>query len=291
MGQGLLERLAQETLICEGAMGSELSARGVVFRNTGEANLTAPEVVAAVHRDYQQAGAQVFQTNTFAANLLMLERAGLAEQAAAMQTAAVRLCREAVGPDGLVGANLGPTGRLLAPLGEVSREEVVACYRHQLEVMLAQSVDFVLLESFEALEEVEAVLEAVRAVGCTLPVAVTMSFSSPQGRSMMGVDGARAGRELTALGADVVGANCGHPEGLLTAVRAMAEVTDRPLMAQPNAGMPELVAGRTVYRQSPEEFGRFAQALVESGVRLLGGCCGTTPAHIRQLARVARAGA
>jgi 5-methyltetrahydrofolate--homocysteine methyltransferase len=276
-------------LVCEGSMGVELAARGVSFRNSGEANLSHPEVVAAIHRDYLEAGATVFQTNTFASNQLMLERAGLGEQAAAIQTAAARICREAVGPEPLIALNLGPTGHLLEPLGDLPRERVVACYQRQLETMLPQALDFILVESFESLDEIDAVLEAIRTVACPLPVAVSMSFSHAQGTTMMGHDGAQAARKLSALGVDIIGANCGHVEGLRVALEQMAEVSDLPLMAQPNAGQPELIAGRTYYRQTSEEFGRFAQDLVEMGVRLIGGCCGTTPAHIRQLARLARA--
>ena len=270
-------------------MGVELAARGVSFRNSGEANLSHPGVVGAIHRDYREAGATVFQTNTFAANQMMLERAGLGEQAAAIQTAAARIVREAVGPEPLVALNLGPTGHLLEPLGDVPREQVVACYRRQVETMLPQALDFVLVESFESLDEAEAALEAVREAGCTLPVAVTMSFSNQNGTSSFGHDGAQAARRLGALGVDIMGANCGHMEGLRRALQQMAEVSELPLMAQPNAGQPELIGGRTIYRQTPEDFGRFAQGLIELGVRLIGGCCGTTPAHIRQLARLARA--
>ncbi len=290
MTRSLRERAHGGLLVCEGAMGSELAARGVVFRNTGEANLSHPEIVGSIHRDYQQAGATVFLTNTFAANELMLERAGLGEQAAAIQTAAVRVLREAVGSEPLVGIDIGPTGHLLEPLGDLPQEVALACYRHQLEVMLPQAVDFVIAETFEALEEVEVVVQAVREVDCRLPVVVTMSFSSPEGMTMMGQDGTQVARRLAGLGVDLMGANCGHVEGLRRALEQMAEVSEGPLVAQPNAGQPELVRGRTVYRQTPEEFGRFAQALVEMGVRVIGGCCGTTPAHIRQLARVARAG-
>ena len=146
-------------------MGSELSARGVSYRNTSEVNLSQPDALIAIYRDYLAAGAQVFQTCTFAANLLMLERAGLAEQAAAIQTAAVSIVREAVGPEPLLALDLGPTGRMLEPYGELTREQAVACFRQQLEVMLPLPVDFVLLETFEVLEEVEAALEAIRDAG------------------------------------------------------------------------------------------------------------------------------
>jgi len=289
MSRSIVEWASRGLLVCEGAMGSQLTAKGVAFRNTGQANLGHPEVVAEIHREYLEAGAEIFQTNTFAANSLMLERSGLAEQAAALQTAAVQILREAVGPEPLVGVDIGPTGHLLEPLGDISREQAVACYRQQLEVMLAQAVDFVLFETFETLEEVEAGLEAAGNLNCQLPLAVTMSFSSPKGTTMMGLTGTQVARELMALGVDVIGANCGHPEGLAQAIAEMAEVTETPLMAQANAGMPELIGGQTVYRQSPEQFGKFAQQLIEMGVRILGGCCGTTPQHIRQLRRLAEA--
>jgi 5-methyltetrahydrofolate--homocysteine methyltransferase len=291
MRPSLLERIKSDVLVCEGAMGSELAARGVSFRNTAELNLTQPDAILGVHRDYQAAGAQVFQTNTFAGNLLMLERAGLAEQAAPIQTAAVGLAREAIGPEALLALNIGPTGHLPEPYGDLPHAPAVACFRQQLEVMLPLDVDFVLLETFEALEEVEAALEALRELRCQLPVAATMSFSNPQGATMMGVNGQQAAHTLAALGVDIIGANCGDQVGLREALRQMAEVTDRPLMAQPNAGQPELVEGRTAYRQSAEDFGRYAQELLELGVRIIGGCCGTRTAHIQQLARLARAGA
>jgi len=285
----LLELVETGVLVCEGAMGTELSARGVSYRNTSEVTLSQPDALVAVYRDYQAAGAQVFQTCTFAGNSMMLERAGLAEQAATIQTAAVRLAREAVGPEPLLALDLGPTGHLLEPYGDLTREQAVACFRQQLEVMLPLPVDFVLLETFEALEEVEAALQAIHEAGCNLPVAVTMSFSNAAGTTMMGVSGTRAVQALSGLGVDVIGANCGHPEGLKEALRQMAESSDRVLMAQPNAGAPELIGGQTVYRQSPEDFGRYAQELLERGVRILGGCCGTGPAHVRQLARLAKA--
>lgn len=288
-GRQLLDELSERVLVCEGAMGSMLTAQGVKYRNTGEVNLTHPQIVTQIHRAYQQAGAEVFQTNTFAANLGMLRRAGLAGQAAQIQARAVQIVREAVGPEAYVAAGGGPTGQLLEPLGELSYEEAVSIYRQQFEVMLAGGVDFVLLETFESLEEVSAALEGMRAVGADLPVAVTMSFSLANARTAMGTDGATAARELAAQGVDIIGANCGHIEGLLTAIREMSETVDLPLMAQANAGQPELIGGETVYQGTPRESGELAAELISAGVRLIGGCCGTTPQHIREIARVAKA--
>jgi methionine synthase I (cobalamin-dependent) len=270
-------------------MGSQLAARGVTPRNSSEANLSHPELVAAIHRDYREAGAEVFQTNTFAANRFMLERAGLADQAGQIQTAAVSLLRDAVGPDAYVALNVGPTGHLLEPLGDLTAVEAEAGFRAQLESMLGLGVDFVLFETFEALEELEAAVRAARSLAVAIPLAATISFSNPVGTTMMGTDGSAAANALNDLGLDIVGANCGHPEGLATGLSAMAEHTNLPLMAQANAGAPLTENGETVYRQSPEDFGRYCQQLVEMGVSIIGGCCGTTPEHIRQLVRVARA--
>jgi len=289
-GKQMLGEMAERVLVCEGAMGTMLTAKGVDYRNTGEVNLTHPEVVGEIHRDYQQAGAEVFQTNTFAANLGLLRRGGFAEQAARIQTAAVRILREAVGQEAYVAAGAGPTGQLIEPLGELSRQEAVAIYRQQFEVMLATGmVDFVLLETFEDLVELRAAIDAVHEVDSEIVVAATVSFSRAEGRTMMGVDGDEAARELAEAGVEIIGANCGDLDGLLTAIRRMRQAVDLPLMAQPNAGQPQLVDGEAVYRGTPRESGELAAELIACGVRLVGGCCGTTPAHIGEIARAARA--
>ena len=272
-------------------MGSMLSAQGIKFANTGEVNLRHPEAVATVHRAYKEAGAEVFQANTFAANTHMLERAGLGAQAAEIQTAAVRIVREVVGDDGYIGADIGPTGAMIAPYGDLEPAAATAIFRQQLEVMLAAGVDFVLFETFEVIEELQAGIAACREIGVELPLLATVSFSSPNGRTMMGTDGATAAHKLDELGADIIGANCGDPKGLRIAIQAMGTVTQRPLMAQANAGVPHLVGGETVFDGKPVEAGQFAADLVREGVRIIGGCCGTTPEHIRQIARAAEAAA
>ncbi|MCK4322963.1 MAG: homocysteine S-methyltransferase family protein [Armatimonadetes bacterium] len=289
-GKQMLEEMGQRVLVCEGAMGSMLTVRGIKYRNTAEINLTHPEVVAEIHRSYQQAGAEVFQTNSFAANNAMLRRAGLEEQAASIQTAAVRIAREAVGPQAYLAAGAGPTGELVEPLGELSRDEAVAIYRQQFEVMLATGmVDFVLLETFEDMGELQTAIRAVREVNPNIVIAATMSFSMAEGRTMMGVSGTEAARQLAAEGVDIIGANCGDLEGLIIAAREMCQAVDRPLMVQANAGQPQLVDGEAVFRGTPQESGQLAAQLIACGVRLMGGCCGTTPDHIREIARAARA--
>lgn len=271
-------------------MGTMLARKGLRLRNTAKANLIYPDVVREVHAEYLEAGAEVFQTNTFAANLPMLERAGLSERAAEIQAAAVKILREAVGEQGYVGANLGPTGELLAPLGSLEFGDAVAIYRQQLDAMVPLGVDFILGETFEALEEAEAAVVAARQVAPHLPVAITMSFSLPNGRTSMGVSGRRAAERLLELDVDIMGVNCGHPEGLLVAFGEMAEVAgERVLMAQPNAGVPQLREGETVFNGTPTWSGEIAARLIGMGARIVGGCCGTTPDHIRQVARAARA--
>ncbi len=277
-------------LVCEGAIGTMLARKGVRVRNSGEANLTHPEVVAEVHREYLEAGAEVFQTNTFVSNLPMLERAGLASRAAELQAAALRILRDAVGDRGYIGINLGPTGELLEPLGELSRDRAIGVFRQQLEAMLPVGADFILGETFEALEEAEAAVRAAKELAPDLPLAITMSFSLPNGRSSMGVTGRIAAERLLELGVDILGANCGHPDGLLKAFAEMAEVGgSRVLMAQANAGLPVLRGEETVFDATPQWSGETAARLIELGARIVGGCCGTTPDHIRQIARAAQA--
>ena len=288
--ENLLAAARERILVAEGGMGTMLARLGVRVTNTAEANVTHPEIVAQVHREYLEAGAEVFQTNTFGANLPALERAGLADRAVEMQVEAVRILREVVGDKGWIATDLGPTGELIEPLGTTSMEQVVGVYRQQLEAMVPAGVDFVLGETFESLEEAEAAARAARAVAPELPLAITMSFSLPNGRTSMGVTGAQAAERLAELGVDIIGANCGHPEGTLIALGEMSETAgDRILMAQANAGVPVLRGGETIFEGTPQWSGEMAARLMEMGVRILGGCCGTTPEHIRQIARAAKA--
>ena len=288
VGRDLLALIEQRPVLLEGAMGTVLAARGLASENTGERNLTHPEVVADIHRAYLAAGSEAFQSNSFAANRRMLERAGLGDRVADIQRAAMRLVREAVGPEYPCGANVGPTGGLLEPYGDLTREAAIAIYREQLENQLPEGPDFVLFETFEALEELEAAFEASEQVAPHLPKLTCVSFSSPNGRTMMGVDGAQAAGKMMELGADVIGANCGHLEGLRTGIREMLRVADRPVMVEPNAGVPMLVGAETRFAGTPDQAAELAREMLDLGVRLVGGCCGNTPEHIRAMADVIR---
>jgi 5-methyltetrahydrofolate--homocysteine methyltransferase len=270
----------------EGAMGTMLAAKGLASENTGERNLTHPEVVADIHRAYLEAGSEVFQSNSFVATRPMLERAGLGDRVAEVQRAAMRIVREAVGLGYPCGANVGPTGGLLEPYGDMTRDEAITAYREQIENQLPEGPDFILFETFEALEELEAAFEAARQLAPDLPKLTCVSFSSPNGRTMMGVDGARAAEKMMELGADAIGANCGHLEGLRIGLGEMLRVADRPVMVEPNAGVPVLVGTETRFGGTPEQSAELAREFLDLGVRLIGGCCGNTPDHIRAISQV-----
>lgn len=284
MVQPLLAALSEHVLVANGAMGSMLAAKGLRLMNSAAANASAPDVVREVFSEYRAAGATVFQSNTFAANGPMLRHAGLEGQHDELNRLGVALAREAVGDDCYVAGNIGPTGELLRPLGLMSPAEAQEHFARQTAVLLAAGVDFILLETFEAVEELEAAVAGVRAAGSTLPLAITFSFSQPSGRSMMGVTPEQALRAMEDLGADVVGANCGLPEMTLAAIRTMAELTDRPLLMQANAGVPEIRDGQTVFSGDPAEAAELAVTAADLGARIVGGCCGTTPAHIAAIA-------
>lgn len=253
-------------------MGTALAARGLTLTNSAIANVEHPAAVRDIFREYRDAGALVFQSNTFVANQPMLEHAGYGEQHDEINRAGLRLAREAIGDDAHLAANFGPCGLMLEPLGTATAEQVAAIYEREARVLLAEGPDFVLFETFEALEELEAAVAGVRAAGLNVPLAITFSFSQPSGRSMMGVTPRQAAETMIALGADIVGANCGLPEVTVAALRDIAEVTDKPLMVQANAGIPEIRNGETCFSGTPEDAAALAQEAVQIGARIIGGC-------------------
>ena len=263
MPRDIMAALERSVLVCEGGMRTALSARGVTAGNASEANLTHPELVAEVHHSFMQAGAEVFLTNTFAANPLVLERAGLRDAAPLIWASAVRICREAVGPEAFVCATAGPTGEPPAP-------GVRDGYRRQFEAMLGPDVDCILLEGFDALEEAEAAVRGARDVDAAIPLAVTLSFREPASQA--------AAARLCEHDVQIIGVGCGPAEALEAAFREMAQDTDRALMARPDAGA-----------TTPVEMGRLAARLIACGARIVGGCCGTTPEHVAHIARAAGA--
>jgi 5-methyltetrahydrofolate--homocysteine methyltransferase len=284
------------TVLGDGAMGTMLQAAGLVTGGLSEEwNASHPEVVRSIYRQYVDAGAQVITTNTFGGNRYRLERDELQESGWELNRVAVQLAREvadAAGHPVLVAGSMGPTGRMFVPLGELDPGDAEAAYREQAAALAAGGADFVIIETMSALEEVTAAVQGVR--GATdLPLAVTMTFDT-NFRTMMGVKPAAAVKAIRALGVRVIGANCGNGPGEIERVvgeMIAAKPDDVFLVAQSNAGLPQVdvATGRIRYDGTPEVMAGYAVKVRDMGVRYIGGCCGTTPAHIAAMAEALRA--
>jgi len=278
-----LESLHDRVLVCDGAMGSMLYDRGVFVNQSFEAlNLTRPDLVVEVHRAYVDAGADVIETNTFGANQLKLAGFGLADRFVEINVVGARLARQAAGASGYVAGAIGPLGVKVGDGGSTRVEAAETHFAEQAAALLEGGVDLLLLETFGALGELEAAVRAVRRLSA-LPVIAQMA-TGEDGLSLDGVTPEQFALTLSAHGATMVGVNCGAgPASTLETVERMAEVTDVPLSAQPNAGGPQEVEGRRLMLSSPEFLASYARRYVAVGVGLVGGCCGTTPAHIARI--------
>jgi len=278
-----LEALHDRVLVCDGAMGSVLYDRGVFVNQSFEAlNLRRPELVVEVHRTYVDAGADVIETNTFGANQLKLAEFGLGDQCAQINVAGVRLARQAAGAAGYVAGAIGPLGVKVGAGGATPVETAELHFAEQAVALLEGGVDLLVLETFRMVGELEAAIRAVRGL-TALPVVAQMA-TGEDGLSPDGVTPEQFAATLLASGATVVGVNCGAgPAATLESVERMAEATDAPLSAQPNAGGPKDVDGRRLVLSSPEFVASYARRYVAAGVGLVGGCCGTTPAHIARI--------
>ena len=278
-----LEALHDRVLVCDGAMGSELYDRGVFVNQSFEAlNLTRPELVVEVHRAYVEAGADVIETNTFGANRMKLPGFGLADRLAQINIAGVRLARQTAGASGYVAGSIGPLGVRVGAGGSTTVETAESHFAEQATALLEGGVDLLLLETFGQVAELEAAVRAVRRLSA-LPVVAQMA-TGEDGLSLDGVRPEQFALTLLARGATLVGVNCGAgPAATLETVERMAEATDAPLSAQPNAGGPKEVEGRRLVLSSPEFLASYARRYVAVGVGLVGGCCGTTPAHIARI--------
>ena len=286
----LVEALAAAgPVVTDGAWGTQLLARGLPPGECPDAwNLSRPEQVEEVARAYVEAGSQVILTNTFRANRLTLAGHGLAEKAEKINRAGVEISRRAAAGRARVFASMGPTGKLLMT-GETTEEELHAAFAEQARALAEGGAEAILVETMSDLTEAKAALGAARETG--LPVVVSMVFDSGRNkdRTMMGATPEQVARELTEAGADGVGANCGS--GIASYVPVCARLrsaTHLPVWIKPNAGLPELVEGRTLWRTTPEEFAGHVPALIEAGAAFIGGCCGTTPEFVRALVRWVR---
>jgi methionine synthase / methylenetetrahydrofolate reductase(NADPH) len=282
-------------------MGTALYGRGVFLNKCfDELNLTQPELVRSVHEEYLQAGAEIIETNTFGANSFRLQRFGLQDQTRAINQAGARLAREAVAQladkqagSAFVAGSVGPLGIHLEPLGKTALEEARAAFAEQIEGLIAGGpgvgVDLLAIETMMAINETEQAISAARQVAPDVPL-LAMVTVDEDANCLDGTPADVAATRLAAAGADAIGVNCSTgPATVLTAIERMRAVTDLPLVAMPNAGMPRNVDGRNIYLCSPEYMASFARKFVRAGVQFVGGCCGTTPNHIRAMKSAIRA--
>jgi methionine synthase I (cobalamin-dependent)/5,10-methylenetetrahydrofolate reductase len=281
----LVERLRQAVVVADGAMGTALYDRGVFINQSFDALcLTRPELVAEVHREYLRAGAELLETNTFGANRARLAGHGLEDQVREINASAVRLAREAAGEEAWVGGSMGPVGVAGQVAGQFGPGDLERIFAEQAEALLEAGIDAFVVETIPWLFEMEAALAAIRRLDPAIPVVAMMTFND-EGETQGGETPETVVERLSAAGADVIGANCSvGPRPMLDAIARMS----RPgmlLAAMPNAGLPQSVEGRLLYMASAEYFGKFARRFVKAGVRLLGGCCGTTPEHVRHMRR------
>jgi methionine synthase / methylenetetrahydrofolate reductase(NADPH) len=269
--------------VLDGAMGTMLYSRGV-FVNVcyDELNLTQPALVQEVHEEYVKAGAEILETNTFGANPVKLSSYGLEEQTEEINRASVALARRAANGRAFVVGAIGPLGIRLEPWGPTAREEAIALFTRQARGLLEGGVDGFILETFSDLNELEAAFRAIRDLA-EFPVIAQMTVGQ-DGSTSYGTGVEAIATRLTEMGADVVGLNCSvGPAAMLDAIERMVELTDRPLSAQPNAGLPRAVDDRRIYLASPDYMAQYARRMIQSGARFVGGCCGTTPEHIRKI--------
>jgi methionine synthase I (cobalamin-dependent) len=276
-------------ILADGATGTMLMAQGLP---PGDApivwNVERPEQVQGLHRAYLEAGARLILSNTFSGNRFRLAKHHLQGRVVELNQAGIRLAREAVrqaGGEALVAGDIGPTGGLLAPLGGIGYTDAVAAFTEQASTLAAAGADLLWIETLSDLEEAQAAIEGARRAAPALPIVATMTFDT-HGRTMMGVTPEQAVTALKEWGAAAVGANCGTgPAEVLEVIRKMkAAAPEAVLVAKPNAGAPELVDGRSVYRADSQAMVSYAVAAAEAGGRVIGACCGSTPEHLRAMA-------
>jgi len=279
--------LSKKILVLDGAWGTEMIKRGLKPGECPELwNLNRPDDVRVIARAYKEAGADIILTNTFGGSRFKLKRSGISSNIKQINKKGVQLSREVCG-DSLVFASIGPTGEFLKPLGMVSKEEMVLCFSEQVEAFVEGGADGVIIETMIDLNETNCALKAVKE-NSNLPVAVSMTFDKGERgyATVMGITPEKAAKELEKAGADIVGSNCGSgTKNLIEIARIIRSVTTLPLWIKPNAGVPQLVKGKTVYPETPEEMAKFTPDLIKIGVNMIGGCCGTTPEHIRLIAK------
>jgi methionine synthase / methylenetetrahydrofolate reductase(NADPH) len=297
MTDRIQEMFAGRTVLCDGAMGTTLYARGVfINRCYDELNLSQPDLVRSIHDDYLQAGAELIETNTFGANAFRLLRYGFQDQVFAINKAGAEIARQAVrqiedkqAGKAFVAGAIGPLGVHLEPLGKTGLDEARAAFAEQIRGLVAGGADLLVVETVVALNEAEQAIMAARDVAPNLPVLAMITVDEDT-NCLDGASPETAAARLAEAGADAIGCNCSAgPATVLTAIERMSAVTSLPLAAMPNAGTPRAVDGRNIYLCSPEYMASFARKFLKAGAQFIGGCCGTTPNHIRAIKSAIRA--
>lgn len=277
-------------MITDGAMGTVLFSSGLDQGDPPELwNVDHPERVAAVHQAYFDAGAQVMLTNTFGGNRYRLMLHNSQDRVEEVNHAAAVILREVVTKNGdkaLVAGDIGPSGQVLTPYGELSFQEAKEGFTQQAEALISGGVDLIWIETMSDLEEVRAAVEGTRQISADIPIVTTMTFDT-HGHTMMGVSPEQALETLSSLGPEALGGNCGNgPDEIIEVIQKMHQVDpDLTLVAKANAGIPELVGGKPVYRASPATMADYAVNSYQAGARIIGACCGSTPDHIKAIAQ------
>src|SRR5258707_5568051 len=278
-----LEAFEERVLVCDGAMGTMLYAKGIFIKKSFDAlNVTQPDLVAEVHQEYVRAGADIVETNTFGANRIKLGTFGIADRLHAINEQGARIARHAAREQAYVAGAIGPLGIRIEPWGKTGVDEAREYFREQAAALAAGGVDLFILETFRDLNELGAAIDAVRMVS-DKPIVAQMT-TEEDGNTLDGTPPERFTPELERRGASVIGVNCAvGPAPMLDTIERMAGVTTLRLSAQPNAGKPRDVEGRNIYLCSPDYMASYARRFILHQVRIVGGCCGTTPEHIRQI--------
>src|SRR6202047_1898879 len=292
MATELLTRIKQSAVLCDGAMGTLLYGKGIfINRCYDELNVSQPDLIRGIHHEYLQSGAEIIETNTFGGNSFRLGRHSIENKVAEINLAGARLAREAAKSfDVWVAGSVGPLGVRIEPLGKTSFDEARAAFRQQIEALVEGGVDVLMLETFGYLEELHQAILAARDVNPKIPVVAHVTIDE-DGNCLDGSTPETFTPRLESWGVDVIGCNCSvGPVAMLDVIERVRALTSLPLAAQPNAGMPRSVEGRNIYLCSPECMASYARKFVAAGVRLVGGCCGTTPEHIRVMKSALRVG-